>query len=124
MLFRSRDWSGSHRRDVGEVLGRGARPDLLRARPAGGEVVVLDQQVRAHAVAGVRGHQDSTIVAGTDQLAPGARQQRGEGGQKLLRILKISINDLIVFHLLILIADNSVVKYAVFTMKMKIILKN
>ena len=79
-----RDRPGPHRRDVGEVLGRGARPDLLRARPAGGEVVALDQQVRAHAVAGVRGRQDGAVVAGADQLAPGARQQRGEGGQKLL----------------------------------------
>ena len=76
--------SGPHRRDVREVLGGGARSDLLRARPRDGEVVTLDQHVRAHAVASVGGCQDSAIVPVADQLTTTARQQRRESGQEPL----------------------------------------
>ena len=65
-------------------LGGGAGSDLLRARPRDGEVVTLDQHVRAHAVASVGGCQDSAIVPVADQLTTTARQQRRESGQEPL----------------------------------------
>jgi len=73
-----------HRRDISEVLGGGTRTDLPRARPVRGEVAPLDQNVRAHAVTGVRGDQHGAVITGADQLIAAGRQQGSESRQKIL----------------------------------------